>query len=245
MEDKTKYEVTTNESQPQAMLEIVAKAAAAPDVDEDKMSKLLDVQERMLDKQAEINFNQALARVQEDMPRIVKTGKIIIRKEVQSTYGKYEDLDRAVRPVLVDQGLSLRYNSRQDDGVLVIHGTLSHRDGHSESAEIPLPIDTSGNKNGVQSIGSTVSYGKRYLACMLLNIVFEDEDDDGMGADDATITKDQAAKIEKLMDGLEIDRDKFLRYVDAESVGTITLANFDKAVKALKSKAKQQEGGGK
>ena len=61
----------------------------------------------------------------------------------------------------------------------------------------------------------------------------------------AKITKDQTQKIKKLMDGLEIDRGKFLKYINAESISEIKQANFDKAVKALKSKAKKQEGGGK
>ena len=40
-----------------------------------------------------------------------------------------------------------------------------------------LPLDTSGSKNGVQAVGSTVSYGKRYAICALLNISTGDDTD--------------------------------------------------------------------
>ena len=44
-----------------------------------------------------------------------------------------------------------------------------------------MPVDTTGSKNGVQAVASSVSYGKRYTAGLLLNITTTGEDDDGNG----------------------------------------------------------------
>ena len=69
---------------------------------------------------------------------------------VQSTFAKYEDIDDVIRPLLIQNGFSLRFNSRESNGKVVITGTLAHRDGHSITDEIPLAIDASGSKNNVQ-----------------------------------------------------------------------------------------------
>jgi hypothetical protein len=42
-----------------------------------------------------------------------------------------------------------------------------------------LQLDTGPGRNQNQAMGSTLSYGKRYTAEMLLNIVREGEDTDG------------------------------------------------------------------
>jgi hypothetical protein len=54
-----------------------------------------------------------------------------------------------------------------------------HRGGHSEEATKFYPADTSGSKNAIQAIGSSISYGKRYTASALLNLTSRKEDDDG------------------------------------------------------------------
>lgn len=80
---------------------------------------------------------------------------------------------------------------------------LSHRAGHREVTSIVLPVDTSGSKNGVQAVASSVSYGKRYTAGLLLNITTTGEDDDGNGpAAQVTprVTSAQAAQIAMLLE---------------------------------------------
>src|SRR5690606_4042351 len=57
-------------------------------------------------------------------------------------------------------------------------GVLLHKAGHREETTIKLPADSSGNKNAVQAVASSVSYGKRYAAGALLNLTSHGEDDD-------------------------------------------------------------------
>ncbi len=59
---------------------------------------------------------------------------------------------------------------------------MSHRAGHSERTSILLPADVSGNKNAVQAVASSVSYGKRYTAGALLNFTTHGEDDDAFSS---------------------------------------------------------------
>jgi len=223
------------------MLQVVAKAASNPEVDADKMQKLLDVQERLMAKQAEMNFNQALTTLEGEMPRVVKTGQIVIKGRLQSKYGKYEDLDRIIRPIMRKYGLSLRFNSRQDEKGLTMKGILAHRDGHSESAEVWLPYDRSGNKNETQAVGSTISYGKRYLAGMLLDVVFEGEDDDAQSAGGEKISEDEARDLGLMLKEVKADKARFCKFMDVENLSDIPRKDLEKATKAINKKRRETE----
>ena len=85
-----------------------------------------------------------------------------------------------------------------DGGGLIITGWLVHDNGHRVSASLPLPIDTGPGRNNVQAMGSTLSYGKRYTAEMLLNIVREGDDDDGKRGGTKYITEAQAEELRAL-----------------------------------------------
>ena len=60
-----------------------------------------------------------------------------------------------------------------------IVGILTHRSGHAEESAFEAPADKSDFRSDVQSQGSTISYGKRYTTCDLLNIITRGQDNDG------------------------------------------------------------------
>lgn len=166
------------------MLSMIERAASNPQVDVDKLEKLIALQERAMQKEAEIAFNQAMTRLQKKLPAITKKGKIEFTDKKgtdrQTPFAKYEDIFLVIGPLLQAEGFHLSFNStwNSGDGV-IISGTLHHNKGHFTKSEMRLPLDTSGSKNNLQAMGSTLSYGKRYLSGMLLNLITKDEDDDG------------------------------------------------------------------
>jgi len=222
---------------PTNFLAVISKAASDPNVNIDKMNGLLDIQERMMNKQAEINFNIDFGKLQAELPSITHDAKIMHSGKLIANYATYEAIDKVIRPLLVKHGFSLRFNSKGWEGKVVIYGTLAHRDGHSITDEIPLGIDSSGAKNNVQGVGSTIAYGKRYLVGMLLNLVFCGEDDDGMKAGHVPITDEQAAEIKDKLRATGSDVKKFLEYLGADSVDEIAAKNYSKAINALNRKA--------
>jgi hypothetical protein len=173
------------------LLAVIERAARDPSVDIDKMERLLQMQERVQERDARSAFTAALAEMQPLLPVITERGKIIIRdradasKIIQETgYALWEDINEVIRPLLERFGFALSFRTGQAaDGKLVVTGLLKHRAGHEETCELPIPHDSSGSKNAVQAIGSSLSYGKRYTAIALLNITTKGEDDD---ADTAT-----------------------------------------------------------
>ena len=102
---------------------------------------------------------------------------------MHATYATWEDTVDAIRPILARHGFSLSFKpGRSPKGVPTVTGVLRHEAGHKEEAELELPADTTGDKNAVQAVGSTMSYGQRYVAKMLLNLTSRGEDDDGPAA---------------------------------------------------------------
>jgi hypothetical protein len=166
------------------LLSVIERAARDPSVDIDKMERLIQLQERVQAQRAKVAYDTALAELQPRLPVITERGKILNKeREVQSTYAFWEDVNEQIRPLLADAGFALSFRAgTAADGKLLVTGILKHREGHEETCELPLPHDSSGSKNAVQAVASSLSYGKRYTAFSLLNITTRGEDDDGQTA---------------------------------------------------------------
>src|SRR5262249_26318011 len=116
--------------------------------------------------------------------------------------------------VLKTHGFALSFRTGQSESKITVTGVLSHRAGHSEETTIHLPSDTSGSKNAVQAVGSSTSYGKRYTASALLNLISTGEDDDGRAAGAGEkITEAQAERIRDMLERDKADLEKFLAYI--------------------------------
>ena len=161
------------------LMQVIARAASNPAVDVDKMERLIAMQERLLQRQAEADFAQALAAMQPELPRIEQRGEVINHKtsKLQSRYAYWEDIHAEIMPVLNRNGFALNFVTDTASSVNVT-AILSHTSGHKTQTTVTAPQDTSGNKNAVQAVGSSISYCKRYAAGALLNFVTVYEDDD-------------------------------------------------------------------
>lgn len=181
------------------LLQVISRAASDPACDLDKMERLLAMQERMLARTAQAEFAADMSAMQAELPSIGERGDAAGRYK----FALWEDINQAIKPILQKHGFSLTFRTDTADKVMVT-GVLSHRAGHREETSITLPSDASGNKNAVQAVASSVSYGKRYTAGALLNLTSHGEDDDAfssVGAPDITAWAD-AIKGASSMDEL-------------------------------------------
>jgi len=221
-------------------LNVIARAAADPNTDVAKMHGLLDVQERMMNKQAELDFNVAFGKLQRELSqiRIGKNGSIKVDGRERSKYATYDDIDAAIRPLMNKHGFTLRFSSMPEGGKLVVEGTLSHENGHSIKTVTPMAIDANPKvMNSQQAIGSASSYAQRYIVKMLLNLVFEGEDDDGKSAGVKPISDDQAVILKDLIRETETDVVKFLAVMTGmKSVDEIAARDFNRVHMALLAK---------
>lgn len=243
MSDKTNMTVIEPQlpavSESAAILSVIERAARDPQVDIDKMERLMAMHERMLARQAKAAYNDALAQLQPKLPVVSERGGITnAAGKVQSKYALWEDVVTTISPMLSEHGFALSFRVSRDGDRQNVTGILSHRDGHSEETTLSLPLDMSGSKNAVQGVGSTVSYGKRYTTQALLNIVSGDQDNDGNGNGNGsgTISAEQKDELVRLMQETGADTEKFLKYMAVASLDEIKAANFNRAKTALEAK---------
>ena len=148
-----------------AIIQVIERAALNPDVDIDKMERLLQMQERVMDRQAMMAYSAAMAAMQTELPSIEERGQTN-----NGCYATLEDIVDTVRPILQKHGFAVSFRIQTQERGIQVTGVLMHKDGHREETSMLLPADMSGNKNAVQAFGSSTSYGKRYVLCALLNI---------------------------------------------------------------------------
>jgi hypothetical protein len=180
-----------------ALLRVLERAVADPTSDVERLDRLAVLYERMVSREAETKFNAALVKLQPRLPVLDERGEITGPDgAVRATYATWEDTVEAIGPILARHGFSLSFKpGRSPTGGLTVTGVLRHEGGHKETAELALPADASGDKNAVQAVGSAMSYGQRYVARMLLNLISRGEDDDGAAAGQSGAAADAIAEI--------------------------------------------------
>lgn len=180
---KNDHQLPTIAQETSAILSMIERVASNPETDIEKLERMLDMQERVLNRNAMVAFNGAMAEMQSEIPTIEKGGAIVVNGQERSKYARFEDIMRVVKPLMQRHGFAVSFRTDTGEGFVKVTGVLMHREGHREETSMSLPIDSSGSKNTVQAIGSSTAYGKRYVLCALLNIATGDEDDDGQMAD--------------------------------------------------------------
>jgi hypothetical protein len=166
-----------------AMISVIERAAINPDVDMDKMERLLAMQERIFAKNAEIAFNQAMSEVQREVPQIKKRNT---NQQTRSTFARLEDINKELTPVYTAHGFALSFGTADSttEGWIRTTCKVTHTEGHSKDFFVDLPVDDEGakgnvNKTKMHGAGSTMSYARRYLTLLIFNIALTDEDNDG------------------------------------------------------------------
>lgn len=223
--------VATVEPHPAAtdMLGMIERMAVNPNIDPAKLERLIAMKKDIDATAAKVAFTQALVRMRPDLPRIEKKGKTD-----KADYGKWEDIQDAIDPVLTKHGFDLTFKTSSAAESITVTAVLRHEDGHEDTTDLTLPADKGPGRNSVQAVGSTVSYGKRYTATALLNLRIGGEDDDGVGA--AAISEGQRNELLALIDQTGADVERFCKFFKIDAVPDLPAKRFGEAVKLLESK---------
>ena len=181
------------------MLSTISRLALDPRCDMDKLERLIALQDRIEAKSALEAFNAAFAEMQCEMPSVEKRTQNTHTKKM---YADLDDINYAVRPIMAKFGFGVSFKVKNNDGAVKIIGILMHKAGHREETEMILPLDKGAQRSAVQEVGSTTTYGKRYVMCALLNITSGDDvDNDGYKEPtDPLITPAQAKQVQALLD---------------------------------------------
>ena len=91
-----------------ALMETITRAARDPEIDVDKLERLMAMYERITSKQAEQAFNEALKEAQQEMPQVVKDAD---NTHTKSKYARLETLSKAVNPIITKHGFSMSFGT--------------------------------------------------------------------------------------------------------------------------------------
>ena len=115
----------------------------------------------------------------------------------KSVYADLVSVIKASRDALCDHGLSILQRLDKEEGRLVLLTRLCHSSGQwIESA-----IDVNPTNSNIQTLGSYLTYLKRYAYAAIVGVVASDEDDDGEKAaqdERKTTTVEEFSELEKI-----------------------------------------------
>lgn len=220
-------------------LQLIDRAASNPDIDVNKLEKLLEMQERILARRAEMAFSAAMTKAQGETRQIAADA---LNPQTRSKYASYKALDKALRPVYTSNGFALSFNTEESplEEHMRVVCDVSHVDGVSRRYRIDMPTDGKGAKGGdvmtkTHAVGAGASYGMRYLLKMIFNVAVGEDDRDGNEVS-PSITEEQVATLQAMIEEVKADKDKFLKYMRVEKLADIPAAKYQSAIKALEKK---------
>jgi ERF superfamily len=167
---------------PMALLQLAVQGGA----DIDKLKQLMDLQERYEANEARKAFVIALNAFKANPPTLYKNKKVEFDTTSGSTSYRHATLDQVslvIGQALSEHGISHRWEVEQKDSLICVTCVLTHERGHSERVPMQATADTSGKKNSIQAIGSTVTYLQRYTLLSATGMAVKNQDDDGNSAE--------------------------------------------------------------
>jgi len=226
---KKETAIVAQSASPMAALEM----ALNHDLDIDKLSKILDLQERYEKMEAKKAYTQAMADFKADPPKINKD-KTVAFNQTKYSHASLGNVTEQINKGLAEHGLTAAWKTKQEQTMITVTCTITHKMGYGESTSLTAGADNSGKKNSIQALGSTISYLQRYTILSLTGLATHDMDDDGHKAEVKYITEKQVSEItDMIIEYVENETD-FFKWLGVESVETIPASAYGKTISTLK-----------
>ena len=213
---------------PMEMLARALQMQSSPEV----LEKLLALQERWERNESRKAFDQAMIKAAAEFEPIVKRNR--------ASYGtgktsyEYEDLamiEQAVKPALNKYGIFYRHRPKVEANVIIVTCVLYGHGYRDEDCSLPAPADSSGSKNPVQAIGSTVTYLQRYTLRMALGLA-PIKDDDAQAVPDA-LTETELEVVKAALDDAEANESDMARFCKTMKVEGLAQLRRDQIADAM------------
>ena len=230
------YEVATRETADSSPAALMLKAMDGK-MDLDKLAQFMALQEKWEANQARKAYTQAMSDFKKNPPEIEKDSHVEYRTDKGITKYNHASLGNVtakINTALGACGLSAAWTTEQTEKGVSVTCKITHVLGHFETTMLTAACDSSGGKNAIQALGSTISYLQRYTLLSLTGLASREMDNDAQG-EVAYIDEKQLSTILDFINSKNIDQAKFLKYMECETLETIPATDFNKAVASLKA----------
>jgi len=213
-------------------------------LDPSLIEKMMDLAERNQKNEARMAFNRAMAAFKADPPDIAKDKTVSFGSGKASyAHASLANVTKTISKALSAHGLSANWQTSQVENAITVTCTICHFDGHCESTSLTAAPDTSGSKNSIQAIGSTISYLERYTLLAITGLATHDMDDDAQATTE-TISTDQATELADLVNETGANLKVFLRVAQADCIENIRIDKYEMLKHQLEvKKSKMREPG--
>lgn len=163
---------------PMDLLTVALQNNAAVDV----IERLAALQEKIMLRDAEVHFNDALSALQAEIKRIAPD---LVNPDTTSKYASYTAIDAVIRPLYTARGMSLSFSQGECAKAEHIRSLcFASLGAYTRVYQIEMPTDGKGPKGGavmskIHAAATADSYAKRYLVKNIFNIAIGEADRDG------------------------------------------------------------------
>jgi hypothetical protein len=216
---------------------VLLNMAVQQGADLEKLEKLMALQERWEANQARKAYHEAMTAFKSNPPEIDKDKHVSFtttRGVTSYHHATLWNVTDKISQELSKHGLSASWTTKQEASAITVTCRISHILGHYEETSLTANPDDSGGKNGIQAIGSTVTYLERYTILALTGLATSDMDNDGKG-EVVYISDKEKSTIVDMLQSKEVPEEKFLAFMNCKSLETIPAVDFQKAMAALRS----------
>lgn len=243
--------------QPRSVLELCMMAAKDPTIPVDRLKAFLEMAEHEERKEAETLFDHAMIAAQAEMPSIPRGS---YNQHTKSWWAKLESISAKIDPIAKKHGFTLKYGvgeQRIEDHYHIyvdVTWTGSLASGKKASFTKRYDADIGrddkgpkgeGTKSLAQGAGSSITYGRRFLKCMVFDVQILGADKDGnpvgIEPDAGLITEQQAEQILKLCAEKGIDAATFQKAFRVPKIEALPAARFEDVLARLKTAPQQKK----
>ncbi len=242
------------EGRPDPFIQMIERVVLDPDASVDKLERMLQLRNEEVENTrrraredaefaAKRAYFSAMSKCQAELPVVTKNQN---NDHTKSNYADLAAIETQAMPIIHRHGFAVSFqpDGYNEQGELRILWEISHEDGHVRNGVGEIPVDGAGsqgkvNKTGTQAFGSTATYGRRYLLCMLFNISTGDDRDGNVvlnKREPEFITEEQLVTLRRLIEETESDIKAFCRMGKIESLPDMHPDDFPDAVKMLEAK---------
>ena len=199
--------LATQSVTPASLLSLAVEQGA----DLDRLEKLMDLQQRWEQNEARKAYVSAMAEFKKHPPEIIKD-KHVKFGNTEYNHATLGKITESIGSALSDHGFAIRWDTDQSDG-LKVTCVITHEMGHSESMSLSAPPDSSGSKNSIQAIASTLTYLQRYTLLSITGLAASEADNDGQGSGKARMSEEHLMQIHAAITENELNEAKFIQWI--------------------------------
>ena len=135
-------------------------------VDLDKLKQLLELQKEYEANEAYKAFNKAMADFKSEAIKITKDKAASFETQRGKTEYAYASLANIIiitTPTLAKCALAATWKTKQENDKIYVTCRVTHSLGHFEDVTLSASADSTGSKNAIQAMGSTIKIGRAHV----------------------------------------------------------------------------------